>query len=130
MSEEISKAKKLRVLRNDVTVMKEAATFHERAQAEIGSEMGRFKSLNKQTVVGASGGPSYPAQPETSFWRSDDTGQEPALGFSINELEPVGTRQEVERSLDRAGTPPTVPVEKLPSAADPGSVPGPLKRRA
>ncbi len=49
MSEEISKAEKQAVLRNDVAVRKEAATYFERAQAEIGGEMGRFKSRRRHS---------------------------------------------------------------------------------
>ncbi len=105
-----------------------ATTYFERAQAEIGSEMGRFKSLNKQTVVGASGGPVYPRLPPSSPFANDPVPPPEPLGFSVDEMEAVGTPQEVAASL--ADTPLTAPTESSPAVETGGVSALPLKRRA
>ncbi|SRR6266849_7204451 len=129
MSEEISKAEKQAVLRNDVAVRKEAATYFERAQAEIGGEMGRFKSLNKQTLVGASGGPVYPRLPPSSPFASDPVPAELDLGFSVDEMVAVGTEAEIARSIaDEAAK--MAPTESSPVVRDSVASSAPLKRRA
>jgi hypothetical protein len=56
------------------------------AELEMG---GRFAKVHTTTVTGAS--PiSYPAQPTHSPWHSNPYPEEPPLGFSVDEMEPVG----------------------------------------
>jgi hypothetical protein len=60
---------------------------------------GRFAKVNTTTVVGA-GPVSYPQQPQGSPWHSDACPPEPALGFSVDEIEPVGEVHEVRQSQE------------------------------
>src|SRR5262249_6881949 len=56
------------------------------AELEMG---GRFAKVHTTTVTGSS--PiSYPTQPTHSPWHSNPYPEEPPLGFSVEEMEPVG----------------------------------------
>jgi hypothetical protein len=73
-------------------------------------EGGRFAAINKSTVTGSTPVPQYPPQPTSSPWASAAVGQEPPLGFSVDEMQPVGEPHEIELSLREmrceAGSPP------------------------
>jgi hypothetical protein len=61
---------------------------------------GRFSKVTQTTLTGATD--ATPRLPENSPWAGDDpVPPEPPLGFSIDALEPVGTPQEVAKSLNR-----------------------------
>ena len=85
------KAEKREVMANDRKV-REAATYHSVALAGIGDERGgRYAGAAKSatTVVGAT--PiAYPKQPAGSPWAKDECPPEPSLGYSVDEIEPVG----------------------------------------
>ena len=114
------------MLKND----RQARTYFERAQETVGEEMGgRFKHLGSGTVVGASPSP-IPRQPPNSPFAGDPCGQEPPLGYSVDEMVPTGTPSEVAASI----------AVNLQKAIEQGSKvergpdvlpddPGPLKRR-
>ena len=60
------------------------------AELEMG---GRFAKVHTTTVTGAS--PiSYPTQPTHSPWHSNPYPEEPPLGFSVDEMEPIGEPHE------------------------------------
>jgi len=66
-------------------------TYHGHAQSAVDEDRGgRFAfSGNPATVTGSS--PiSYPAQPAHSPWAKDACPLEPPLGFSVEDMEPVG----------------------------------------
>jgi hypothetical protein len=62
---------------------------------------GRFKAVNQTIHTAAT--PVYPVQPPNSPFRRDPAGQEPPLGFSVDQMDPVGTAAEIEASLERLG---------------------------
>jgi hypothetical protein len=68
----------------------QAATMHGFAMNEAAQPRGRFDGAEgKQLVVGSTPGPIYPQLPASSPWAGPDlVGQEPPLGFSVDELEP------------------------------------------
>jgi len=67
---------------------KDKDTYHSRAEADLEAG-GRWA---KPTI-------GVPEQPVTSLWSRDPVGIEPPLGFSVNEMDPVGEHHEVQRSL-------------------------------
>ena len=81
------------MLKND----RQARTYFERAQESIGDELGgRYRPLTKPSVEAV---PSVPRQPPNSPWHSDPTGPEPSLGYSFNDMAPVGTPSEIAASI-------------------------------
>ena len=76
-------------------------TFH--AQSQIAQALdapgGRFAVEDKSTVVGADPAIAYPVLPSSSPWSDARLPDEPPLGFSVNEMQPVGTFAEIEKSL-------------------------------
>ena len=74
-----------------------AGCYFNRAQTEVGSELGgRFSHLTK-TVVEAV--PQVPRQPANSPFAGDPCGVEPPLGFSVNDMVPTGTPVEIAASI-------------------------------
>jgi hypothetical protein len=65
-------------------------------------------------VVGSEPGVSYPGG--AGPWASDPVGQEPSLGYSVNDLPPIGEAHEVARSTRETAA------SGMPSEA--GNVPG------
>jgi len=86
-ADDIPQSVRRRVMANDHKVM---ATYHSVAQSTVDDERGgRYAVEGKQTVMGSS--PiAYPQQPSTSPWHHDACPPEPPLGFSVDEMEPVG----------------------------------------
>jgi hypothetical protein len=61
-----------------------ADCYFNRAQSEIGSELGgRFKHLSTTSVTPV---PQYPQQPPNSPFHHDPTGAEPPLGIDVNAM--------------------------------------------
>jgi hypothetical protein len=56
---------------------------------------GRFAVGARQPIT------EYPRQPEGSPWHHDPLGPEPPLGYSVDQMEPVGSPAEVEASIQR-----------------------------
>jgi hypothetical protein len=72
---------------------RDAGTFLLHTHSDEG---GRFaKPMN---VVGVKPVPEYPAGPN---WSPQAVGVEPPLGFSIDEMEPVGRQDEIEASIEK-----------------------------
>src|SRR5262245_15905671 len=83
MREELTKAEKLDVIRQD----RSWTTYHQRAQVAVDEERGgRFAALSKPTVVGAT--PiSYPKLPTNNAFACDPVPKEPPVGYDINQID-------------------------------------------
>jgi hypothetical protein len=78
-------------------------TYYDHALAQADLEAGgRFAAVNKATVTPA----PMPALPEGSPWHADPVGQEPPIGYSIDEQPPVGEPHELANAA--SGSPPGV----------------------
>jgi len=86
-----SQADRRAITENDRRVRK-GSTYHEFASSEAGAIGGRFAARERSTVVGATPAPLYPTMPGGA-WPNQTAAvpPEPGLGFSVNELEPLGT---------------------------------------
>jgi len=74
-------------------------TYHGHAQAGVDDErQGRFATLDKATVTGQGGGPTYPQMPEGNPWRNEPIGTEPPLNYDINAQDAVGEPQSKHRN--------------------------------
>jgi hypothetical protein len=86
-------------LENDKKVREQGTTFHQFAESEANEPRGRWAATNEATVIGEVPIPPYTAG---ANWCSDPCGDEPPLGYAIDEqLEPVGTPQEIEASIKK-----------------------------
>jgi hypothetical protein len=74
----------------------QATTYHKLGNLDL-SLGGRFAAGGD--VSGAEEATHYPRQPESSPWSHDPVPPEPALGFSVEEVEPCGTPAEIAASL-------------------------------
>jgi len=117
---EASQREKREVLRND--------TYLSRAASEI-EPGGRFAKLHSPTITGALPGPQVPQQPPTSPFHHDPVGSEPPLGFAVDEMVPVGTEVEIERSIAALDEPASHAPAPSP-AVEREAGPPPLRRRA
>jgi len=95
---ESSQAERRAVLKNE----REASTYSQFAIADDSG--GRFKNQTPRMTVGATAAPQYPPQPAGSPW-NDEEAIEPPLGFSVDEMVPVGEAHEVAASLSEANPP-------------------------
>jgi hypothetical protein len=91
-----SQAERLAAHQNDERVRKVA--YQTIAAAEADAVGGRFAARERSTVIG-SGPVNYPVLPASSPWANDPLPASEPLGFAIDEMEPVGTAQEIEQSL-------------------------------
>jgi hypothetical protein len=94
-----SQAERERELRNDQRV-RAGHTFQSRAIAEADEIQGRFAEINKSNVVGSQQAVHYPRLPSGPWADPVQVPPEEPLGFSVEAMEPVGTIQEIEASLD------------------------------
>jgi hypothetical protein len=87
------------VLQNDRDLLPKT-TFASFAEAFADEDRGgRFKPETATHVIGSTAGP--PRYPASSPSHQDQTGQEPSLGYSIDEMQPLGTEAEVQASIDK-----------------------------
>lgn len=85
-ADEISQAEKRRIMLEE----RGLRTYHGHATASADEDRGgRFAVRSPATVIGTSP-VSYPRQPEGSPWACDPVPPERPLGYSVNDLEPVG----------------------------------------
>jgi hypothetical protein len=76
---------------------------HAQAEADLAAG-GRFK---KETATNVTGIPQYPVLPVCSPWHGDPVPPEPPLGETVDAtMVPVGTAQEIERSVAASFPPP------------------------
>ncbi len=118
---ETSQKLRREMLRNDRSTLLD----HARAHADDAAG-GRFK---KEMATEVTGVPQYPRLPATSPFASDPVPPEEPLGFSVDDMVPVGTATEVEASIaDEAAMAPTEssPVVETEAASSAPS----LRRRA
>ena len=107
-----SQATRRRVLQNDARLR--GSTFAQFAMSEAEEVRGRFSATERAAVIGATSTPNYPA----AFQQRDPVPDEPALGVSVNALEPTGEQHEIQASITAqdnsfdlespAGVPPVV----------------------
>jgi hypothetical protein len=62
---------------------------------------GRFKPETRTHVIGSAPIPKYPELPASSPSHHDPVPDERPLGYSIDEMQPLGTEAEVQASIDR-----------------------------
>jgi hypothetical protein len=92
MSNEEDQAERRRILRED----RAASTYHQFAEADANEHGGRFAKEMEARVTGV---PQVPPMPEGNPWAEDIVPAEGPLGYSVNEMEPVGNYHEVSASL-------------------------------
>ena len=84
-ADEISQAERRRIMAED----RRGRTYFGQAQHADDDLGGRYAKVHSTTITGSS--PiSYPAQPSTSPWHHDPCPPEPPLGYSVDDVEPVG----------------------------------------
>jgi hypothetical protein len=89
VADEISQAERRRTMAED----RRARTYFGQAQHADDDLGGRYAKVHSTTLTGSS--PTvFPAQPSTSPWHHDTCPPEPPLGFSVEEMEPVGEPHE------------------------------------
>jgi hypothetical protein len=95
-----SQAERRRIIAEERRLSTYRAFAEANADLELG---GRFAKLHPTSVVGASPNHQYPRQPLTSTAnQAMMAGQtEAPLGFSVNDMEPVGEKHEVAASSSR-----------------------------
>jgi hypothetical protein len=74
-----------RVFAQDQSVPRQASTFHQHAQADADTPLGRFSAVSAAYVVGSTATPQYP-QASTPF-QHDPVPDEPPLSFDNPALE-------------------------------------------
>jgi hypothetical protein len=94
-----SQAERRAVIKGD----REPTTYHQLANVDAALEGGRFSQ--DRVVSGAEPSVNYPAV--SSPWSSaqPQPGAEPALGFSVDQMEPVGIPAEIDASIARLSFP-------------------------
>jgi len=84
-ADEISQTEKRRIMIEE----RRAKTYHGHAMDADLEMGGRYARVHSTTVVGSEP-VRYPAQPPTSPWHHDPCPPEPPLGYSVDDVEPVG----------------------------------------
>jgi hypothetical protein len=95
-ADEISQREKRRILAEDRQVR---TTYLQHAESSVDDDRGgRFAAIEKSATVVGAAPISYPQQPATSPWARDVIGDEPPLGYSVEDHDPVGELHEREGS--------------------------------
>jgi hypothetical protein len=106
---EISQAERREVLQNDRDLLPKT-TFASFASAFTDEDRGgRFKPETQTHIIGSTPIPKYPELPASSPSHHDVVPDEPPLGFSVEEMTPVGSHQEIQASIDRLRAKPEDP---------------------
>jgi hypothetical protein len=82
----------MKTKREMLTQDRAASTYFEQATGNVGAELGgRFQHLSRgqQHIVGQSPN-AYPALPANNPWSSNVVPDEEPLGYSVNDMPPVG----------------------------------------
>lgn len=118
-----------RVFAQDQSLPNKASTFHQFAQADAQTPRGRFSAVDAASVVGANPIPNYP--PAAAHQR-DPCGQEPSLGYRIDEmpLEPSSLASSSAQATDptSADAPSTTSPGSMSERTDVGSLSRPYRR--
>jgi hypothetical protein len=80
-------------------------TMHTRTIIEQNLVRGRYTSETRTLVISAAAAPVELPQPPNSYWHHDPLGPEPPLGYSIDQMNPVGEPFEVAASIGEAEAP-------------------------
>ena len=83
LSSQEEQIERQRVFAQDQSVQRQATTMHAHAIADAATPRGRFSAVEAQTVVGAGPIPNYPP---AAAHQHDPCGQEPPLGYRIDEM--------------------------------------------
>jgi hypothetical protein len=86
-------ADRKRVMAQDASLREQGGTFMSHAEADAATPLGRFTQVNAAKVVGSTAFPQYPA---AAPHQHDPCGQEPPLGYRIDDLEPSTVVTDVE----------------------------------
>jgi hypothetical protein len=123
-------AERLDTMRNDADVCRQqqqaqGTTMHEFAQSEANQDLGRYgAAMGKPTVTGSTPIVRYP-QASAPWQGPDPVGDEPSLGYSIDQLEPSA----VPPVEDGAPAGATASAENIPPSQDQsGDAGAPLPR--
>jgi hypothetical protein len=102
-----SQAERRETLRND----RRASTYlsHTHPEDEL---QGRYKAVHTHIVVGNNPIPQYPA---SSPWTRETSGDEPPLGYCVNDIEPCGEPHEISASLGGERSPAALGEDAAPS---------------
>ena len=76
-----------------------ASSYYQQALVDLGLENSTGRFTSKPVVTGSEPGVHVPRLPASSPWAGDPVPPEEPLGYSINDLEVIGTPAEVERSI-------------------------------
>jgi hypothetical protein len=118
---EATQAQRREALLNDQA---QHSTMFERARNEIGLELGgRFAKYGQEQQVVGTGPSPYPRMSGGPWSKPDPSGTEPSLGYSVDQLEPIGGPPETVDGAPRLEGPPRAENSALPS--EPQSVSGP-----
>jgi hypothetical protein len=82
-----------------------ATTYFQQTQVaeELDANAGRF--AKPSVVSGSTPAVKYPRLPSSSPWAADIVPVEPALGYSVHDLQPTGEVGEISASLDALEAP-------------------------
>jgi hypothetical protein len=117
-------------LQNDVwvrtqTSASKGSTFRDHAEAEANQARGRYSAELAQTVVGSEPIPKYPTLPSGPWSGEDLVGQEPSLGYSVDEM----SRSRPEQFAVIPAQSATGGAPAVPAVAAPPSYPSPSPQR-
>ena len=104
--DQISQSERRRILAEG---RRAKSTYHSVAASSADDERGgRYAAASSKPTVTGSSPIAYPQQPTGSPWASDPLPNEPPLGYSVEEMEPVGEPHEIDASRrDVAGSAPS-----------------------
>ena len=98
--DEISQSERRRILAEG---RRAKSTYHSVAASSADDERGgRYAAASSKPTVTGSSPIAYPQQPTGSPWASDPLPNEPPLGYSVEEMEPIGEPHELEASRKAA----------------------------
>ena len=107
MNDRITKLDKLDALREEQLKRKgdrASSTYYQQALVDLGLEHSTGRFASKPIVTGQTKAVEYPAA--SSPWSSSaDPGIEMPTGVAIDQMEPVGTYEEIEKSIAEQGRP-------------------------
>jgi len=95
LSSQEEQAERRRVFAQDQSLRNQGSTFHQHALADAETPRGRFSAVSAAHVVGSKAGiaSSYPA---ASSAHQTELPPEPALGYRVDELEPLAPPVEAQ----------------------------------
>jgi hypothetical protein len=105
-----------------------ATTYFQRAQNERGQELGRFSHLVKDLAITGLSQPHGGQPPDGYYGINSRLPDEPPLGYSIDQMEPIGGPPETA-GLPRTEGPSAAAISHVLPCQDERSVDGPSSLR-